>query len=239
MPQEHTYHCCLCPNEWTVTLTDDYIAARAELGLPLVPKADVWCKECLAKADAAQRAAIDKDSRARRVLAWPKICPDKFLDSKINRLPRQNISEIALLWKYQEKGLILKGPPERGKTRTVWLLLQRLYVEEGKTIAGFDAQQWARECGKKCEDRRIFAWIESLRSLDILFIDDIDKMNVSARVQAELFSIVKTRIENNKPMLFTTNMTSEELEEKFGKLEPTQGAAFVSRILAHCTPVLF
>jgi DNA replication protein DnaC len=79
------------------------------------------------------------------------------------------------------------------------------------------------------------AQVESkLRDVPLLIIDDLGKEKVSDWVLEKFYSIVNYRYENYKPMIITTNLTLEEIEEKFDNTNGYIGGAIVSRLIEMC-----
>lgn len=75
--------------------------------------------------------------------------------------------------------------------------------------------------------------LDTLSNVDLLIIDDLGKERVSAWVEEKLYMIINERYENYKPIVVTTNLTLEQIENRF----PDCGGAIVSRIVEMCRGV--
>lgn len=70
--------------------------------------------------------------------------------------------------------------------------------------------------------------------IDLLIIDDLGKEYATENTKMLLYQIVNRLYENEKPVVVTTNFSSEVLAEKYGE----RGRAVVSRLTEMCQPIL-
>ena len=233
------YTCGECNQPKEMEVPDNWEETRIELGLPVVPTR-VVCAECHATNVVKESKANARELRLTRASRWrtdPRLCPKDFHDTKVEKLPREDRSRVVLEWSFNPKGLLLHGPTRRGKTRTVWLLLERLFVEELRDIMAFDTQEWAKRLGKAFENRQAKEFLDQQIEAHVLFFDDLDKEPLTPRVQAELFYVLKRRIEKQRPTFYTTNAVGAELAAKFS--DPNVGDPFVERLREYCLVVGF
>lgn len=69
--------------------------------------------------------------------------------------------------------------------------------------------------------------------IDLLVIDDLGKENNTEHNLALLYQIINKLYENEKPLVVTTNCSSDKLKLKLGE----RSEAILSRILSMCTPI--
>lgn len=75
--------------------------------------------------------------------------------------------------------------------------------------------------------------LKKFRDPDVLFIDDIDKLNPTDYVKELMYGIVNYRVEKLLPIVVSANSSIEELDTKFF------GEAVVSRLVEHSREVIF
>jgi hypothetical protein len=75
--------------------------------------------------------------RERRCLesSWKNLCPPGYRNTILEQLPNLAKFEEVQKWQYGPTGLLVVGPTRRGKTRSVWKLLERLHFEHRRIIA--------------------------------------------------------------------------------------------------------
>lgn len=178
---------------------------------------------------------------AQRSADFRLLCPPQYHNSsewiktpEARRLNHKAVTE-ALAWTYGFMGLTLHGKVSgSGKTTTAWLLCEREF-NSGKFIVAMthkemsDKATWmAKELTP--ESKR---WAETLKSCDLLFVDDLGKSRfktVSGEGRASeefLFDIVDTRIKNQLPTIFTVNMTGAEMK---AAMSDDKGAYLIRRL---------
>lgn len=114
-------------------------------------------------------------------------------------------------------GGMIVGPTGRAKTRLMYTVLQRLYIERNKSIKLFSGPQLHNlisEAYSSLESERGLVWEKSLYDCDVLAIDDFGKGHFTQRVLSSLFSIVDYRTNHRKPILITSNDTQRTIESK-------------------------
>ena len=73
--------------------------------------------------------------RRRVERSWEELCPPGYRNTIPEQLPKLPKFEEIQKWKYGPMGLLLVGPTRRGKTRSVWKLLERLHFEGRNILA--------------------------------------------------------------------------------------------------------
>ena len=186
----------------------------------------------------------------QRAADFRLLCPPQYHDSEqwlatdaASRLKHDSIKR-ALQWAYGPMGLTLHGKVSgTGKTTTAWLILKREFMASRFIVAMThkemsDKATWmAKELTP--ESKR---WNETLKSCDLLFIDDLGKarfkgVNGEGRASEEfLFDVIDARIRNKLPTIFTVNMTGKEIALA---MSTDKGAYFVRRLREFFTNVGF
>lgn len=133
------------------------------------------------------------------------------------------------------KGLVAYGPPGVGKTRTVWMLLKRLF-DIGVDVHALTATGFGDGISENYREGTGPAWIRSVSSHEVLFIDDLDKLVLTQRVQSELFAVVETMTSMRRSIIITANGAGQDFIRKF---DPSIGAALYRRIVEFCDPISF
>ena len=137
--------------------------------------------------------------------------------------------------------MILFGGSGLGKTRTLFEVLSREAsgggsIEPIRWIRGIDFQTEVIERTKPNGSGGIVEWRESLVEAFLLAFDDLDKARFTPRVEVELFNLIDRRTNERRPIIITSNSSSDAL---LAKLSPDTGPAIVRRIREFCHPINF
>ncbi len=173
----------------------------------------------------------------KRWKTFCEVCPPLYRDTDPGRLPCAAETLAAVLgWEYGYRGLLLHGATGRGKTRAIWLLLRRL-LDEGREIATFDCVSFSHEitCRFSAGGNGP-AWARKLARVSVLFFDDMGKMRLTERGEAELFGLVEVRTANRLPLIVTCNHVGDTLA---ASLQPDTGGPLVRRLREFCECVAF
>jgi hypothetical protein len=190
----------------------------------------VLCQQCTQRTIAEQAAHSRQLAMAAR---WGIICPVLYRDTDMSKLPCPDRTERAMRWhpNGSGRGLNLFGFPATGKTRTLFLILQRAHFA-GVTIKVYTSGEFERDLERRSFKRAPL--VTHLCSVDLLAFDDFDKLNLTREMEKVFFAIVDRRMADAKPVLLTHNSTAPELEYRFRFGEP-----LVRRIRDFCESVHF
>lgn len=133
------------------------------------------------------------------------------------------------------KGLVAYGPPGVGKTRTVWALMRRLF-DSGVDVHALTATGFGDGISENYREGTGPEWIRRLSGHEVLFIDDLDKLVLTQRVQSELFAVMETVTSMRRYLVITANGSGGDFIRKF---DPSIGAALYRRIVEFCDPISF
>ena len=194
------------------------------------------CDGCQKK----QQEEQEEEEGARELMAmqalWQNVCPVLYRHTDPARLPQTQLAEV-LAWQYGPEGLLLVGPTGVGKTRMVYLLLQRLLFGERRRVRTFDGLAFDHECVRRFRDEGDGEeWADGLAHVDVVFFDDIGKGCFTPRVEAEMFGLIERRAANGLPIIATTNMTGADLA---AKVTEDRGAPLIRRLREFCKCVTF
>jgi len=185
------------------------------------------CKDC--------EEVTKKDTRDKvRIAKWREITPENYQNTDPSALPDHKAFERVITWEYGPKGLILIGKTGTGKSRTAYLLLQRLMLD-GYDIMPFKPLEFGHECIKRFTNDTWVQWIEYLYTVSVLFFDDFAKEPLTERVESELFGVIEHRTANKLPIIATMNYTGDVIED----IANHRGPMIVRRLRDFCESITF
>ena len=192
------------------------------------------CPACEVLEAAERRLDAEQAWKAQVEAAWRAICPPLYAATDPARLPVEALDAL-LGWQWGPMGLLAIGPTGRGKTRAMWLLIHRL-LDEGRTVKTFDCAAFGHECGRRFLDGTGAEWVDGLAKVETVFLDDLGKVPMTERVEAELFALIERRTANMLPILASSNLVGRDFE---GKASADRGAPMVRRLREFCRVVVF
>lgn len=165
----------------------------------------------------AQQSAAAREDRAK---LWRQKCPKRFLEPFDFAKVHADLDEEArghlrtvLEWQFSDRGLYILGGSGHSKTRAVYAMLSRLYVEDGRKVHFMDGVRFANEAAKAWRDvETTEAWLESLTKPAILFLDDLAKKWTPSTEEAA-FTVLDRRGAAMKPTHITLNYAGKDLRE--------------------------
>jgi DNA replication protein DnaC len=197
-----------------------------------------YCDPCFNIARAEFDYAEREQYRLKRARAWEDdVGRDAFTDTDPARLDARLMARV-MAWNVGPKGLLLHGPSGRGKSRLMYLLARRTYVDDAIPVLVTRATAAAR----KVSDFNNFvgsteAYIRQLIGCAVLFIDDLGKETQSERWESALVEIFDARNAARRPCVITTNYVGDKLAERYRDRQ--NGDAVVRRLREFCTPIGF
>lgn len=214
---------------------------------PLVP---MFCPACVDARDVETKRQKDESVRrqtkaiaAKREANWASLCPKQY------RLKSESDGETDLVklsdtqpklcqligWKYQSRGLIIRGSTGKGKTRSVWRLLRYQFVA-GKRIVAMTAAEFDRECRDAGGKFTLTEWFNRLARADLLFLDDLGKANWTLATEAQWFDLVEHRTRDGRPVIITTNDDGDSLA---ARMTQDRGEPMIRRLRDYCECIVF
>ena len=141
------------------------------------------------------------------------------------RLSKEALS-TALTWaNYPTKqplNLLLSGTTGKGKTRIAWEAIKTRYLTHGTRPMAIGAETFVRRLLKESD------LMEKLIFQKLLLLDDLGKERTTPTAESAIFEIIRERMDNLLPTIFTTNFSPTTLSAVFGQKET--GEAICRRI---------
>lgn len=189
----------------------DMASMAKMLGLKVLSPAELDAVMAKTKED-SKREAAEALVREKQE-AWERLCPEEFRepwDWAKCRAPKAEVLKV-LNWKYQKRGLFLLGDTGHCKSRAIWKLLEKLYLEQGKKMIVLTGTQFANQAAAAYGDcATAEAWTKKLARVDLLFVDDLGKRWTPSTEEAA-FDIVDRRTAAQLPIFITSNYDAEQL----------------------------
>jgi len=165
----------------------------------------------------------------RRARSLSAVIPRKYRGVSFERPPVTQLSEPIVrevrVWvrRLDEHldagdGLWFEGDVGTGKT-TLAMLISRAALDAGRSVAIYSLPRLLAEIRATFEDDHEGSYVDFLDRLvavDLLHVDDVGAEKTSPWVLEQLYAIVNGRYEEQKSILITTNLGSEELAEQIG-----------------------
>lgn len=166
---------------------------------------------------------------------FPPSMPALFRDTEVERLHPS--VQKALDWKPEGdvSGLLLHGTTGIGKTRAIWEIIRRQWVESVKRDRQLPYQFLTMRkiegmIEKGFDDRQHAKMLEGLIDLPFLIIDDFGKERLTQRMASDLFAIIDERSTARKPTIISTNYNGTSLLERFDSRDVETGKAMIRRL---------
>lgn len=206
-----------------------------------------YCERCvwaIRSKEAAERKAIaNAKSGGSRTEWWNKTwkADSIYHDTLLSRLPDPTASEKVLRWHPRlKKGVLLVGDSGSGKTRTVYLLLRGLLLEEGIyptikkcVLLRHEIARAAKSNDELARPKLMKAMIDA----PILYLDDLGQMANTATAEEALLAIVEERTQVGRPIIATSQLTGARFIEQFQMKE--RGEAIARRLGDFCYNIHF
>lgn len=163
-----------------------------------------------------------------------------FANTTINSNNKQAVAAaqtFVRLFPNVQQGLLFMGPVGTGKTHLAAAianeLINNLYtVMFGNVTDIITLIKSSYGNQSELDELQILKAITE--DIDLLIIDDLGKEYATENTMMLLYQIINRLYENEKPIVATTNLTSDALISKYGE----RGKAIVSRLTEMCQPVL-
>jgi DNA replication protein DnaC len=206
------------------------------------------CDPCvIARRDADARDASEARLRAAAAKtgpgAWDATCPRAYrtideggLTDPADLHRAQPLAARIAAHPFGPRGLILRGDSGTCKTRSMWRLLRRWFLE-GRSIAALSSGEFERQAREAAGNHTLKTWFDRLAQCDALFIDDLGKSKWSDTTLPLFFDLIDHRIADTLPVLITTNYDRENLARKLA-IEKDMAAPLLRRLAENCEAIL-
>jgi DNA replication protein DnaC len=195
------------------------------------------CEPCIKKGRAELERREELDARAARLRNWREdVGRDSFTDTDPKLMPNQQAHIKAMDWRFGPKGLVLHGKSGSAKSRILWALCERLFVEEKYNVRFIRATTFARALMNEQKlDGGIEGYMRTLSRIGVLAVDDLGTESVSERWESGFLEVLDRRIVAQLPTLITTNYVGDKLINRFKNA--ATGEAIVRRLRESCQGV--
>lgn len=216
--------CCICGK--TIEL---------EANSPKRMELDVKCHSCEQNYIEVNNTIAELAKRERISSIMSNI-PTAFHHTERDKLPDPLKMDMAMKWKFGQKGLLLYGPTGCGKSRVAWEIVKREALS-GRTVKSINSFEIAKYPAMIMNDSsRLEQYTEGVVNVDLLLLDDVFKAKPTERVEELLFSIIDERGQWERPCIVTLNDTGETLESR---LSTDRGPAMIRRLRDYCQAIQF
>lgn len=180
-----------------------------------------YCDPCIIskRAHEQQREWDEQQAehqRARRE-AWEALCPMEFRTTEeggrtdVGRLLGEfPILQQVIQHDLPSQGLIVRGKSGHGKTRAVWRLLRRSFVD-GKRIRAMASGEFDRQARDAGGKFTLTEFVDRLIEADVLFLDDLGKAPWTSATVGIWFDVLDGRYRHGRPIVVTTNLDGAAL----------------------------
>lgn len=155
--------------------------------------------------------------------AWRKHCPPLY---DMTDVPSISTKKLDLVMSYQfgakhvkghgyDLGLYISGEPGTFKTRIAWYKCAMEFVA-GKSFKYMSPDDFAM-CSSQAMYRSDIglALMNELKTVDLLFVDDLFKNKMTVNQDFMLYAILETRMAWLKPFIITSNVPFNEMWSYF------------------------
>lgn len=207
---------------------------------------DKFIRESIQKNEQEARELLMKENQRRMEELFKKSGVGKKFQTRTfenTMTNKDNVNAIEKSLKFTkefpkiQKGLLFSGPVGTGKTHLAASianeLIKNLYTVAFGNITDI-IMLIKSTYGKESELTELEIIKTLTDDVDLLIIDDLGKEYATENTITILYHIINKLSENYKPVIITTNLTSEELIKKY----KDKGKAIVSRIAEMTEPVI-
>ncbi len=202
---EHIHTCCCGGMR--------YVRVNVPVGHPLFGKAI----PCICQRNAAERERADRMRKRcgmndTELLQWRF---ESFLPQKCNVLKGDDRTTVintmkqykALCEQFADnpKGwLVLQGGAGVGKTHLAYAIAARA-LDRGKSVFGHNVPEILEMLRRGYKEDTYDTWIEELKRIDLLVLDDLGAQNSTDWANEKLYQIIDRRYALRLPLVVTTN----------------------------------
>ena len=175
-----------------------------------------------AERDAEAQRSIAESYRKMRLESAQRKVPADFcleIDRTRSGIDLKSMDSIAQ-WD-GKRSIYAKGMSQLGKTRAIYSLLIDQFVNHERQFIVLDERKILAKVTDAFGEKGIQELDRKLCNIDILFLDDLDKVNFTNGVMAQnaltlIFGVIKDRMANHKPTFITMNTSITEVFQSAG-----------------------
>ncbi len=145
---------------------------------------------------------------------------------------RGEIAPLLLEAQKKNKGIFLCGDFGVGKTYLALQILKN-YQKLGKTVFGTFYPDYIRFLGSQISIGKLEENVRKLKTVDVLFLDDLGAENNSGYFRDEILNpVLQYRMNNDLVTIITSNLNLEELEKHLALEKTTIDEMKAGRLIA-------
>jgi hypothetical protein len=175
-----------------------------------------------------QSAPVKRDFEAE----WLKICHGQFTDTVVERIP-ECLRARFRKYQFSNLGIFAVGPKGTFKSRTMHLLMRQLHYR-GHRVKILSGIRLGIAIAESFENGGYSALLDSMTTIEALYLDDFDKIRLTPRVEEGVFAILDERLNRRLPCFFTANVVGIDIEKLYSQ---NIGGPLRRRISEGCIPV--
>jgi len=162
---------------------------------------------------------------------YKKFIPERYLEKKFSDIKDQKVRAEAIklsnqFAKKEIPGISITGIVGSGKTHIAYCILKEYLYTNHKEIAEPSVFITKLQTLKKL-------WLKDLsdgRNSEFYLLDDVGTAKQNEWLTEMLYDLIDYRYENNLPIVITSNLTADEITEKFDR-------RITSRLTEMCYPL--
>lgn len=165
----------------------------------------------------------------------PTAMPLIFRDTDITRLHEKIQENIDWRPEGDKTGLLIHGTTGVGKTRALWEIVRRMWVEKAEQDVNMPylfltMRKIESMIEQGFDTKKHGTMLDSLIEHPLLVIDDLGKERLTSRMASDLFAIIDERTVNRKTTIISTNFNGTTLLERFENRDKETGVALIRRL---------
>ena len=166
---------------------------------------------------------------------YPTQMPAVFQDTEISRLHEKIQENINWRPEGDKTGLLIHGTTGVGKTRALWEIVRRMWVEKAEMDINMPylfltMRKIESMIEQGFDTKKHGTMLDSLIEHPLLVIDDLGKERLTSRMASDLFAIIDERTVNRRTTIISTNFNGTTLLERFENKDKETGVAFIRRL---------
>ncbi len=214
---------------------------------------DGTCSACYPaeQREIAERISAIKEARKQANNWWYREVPSLYRSTALSKLPdRASLRAIVRWWRSQNhsapRWLFCYGTTGIGKTRSLFLLMKAIVremepdelpviIQGGEFRNEVVARTRPRDKGEPSPGS-IEKYMGRLCDCEVLWLDEVDKLKFSERVEDEFFRLVDYRHKHRKLTIFAGPLSPAQFKTK---MSPDDGPQIIRRIVQSSAIVRF
>lgn len=181
---------------------------------------------------------LDKERVEREGLTkpmFPTQMPAVFKDTDVNLLHEKIQPVVDWRPEGDKTGLLIHGTTGVGKTRALWEIVRRMWVEKANQDINMPylfltMRKIESMIEQGFDTKKHGTMLDSLIEHPLLVIDDLGKERLTSRMAIDLFAIVDERSVNRRATIISTNFNGTTLLERFENKDKETGVALIRRL---------